>query len=145
MKQVQLFDSTYKFSFIDGINADSIKTRLEQNMNEDEIRKILKEIRKNNVIYLTTNDNDKVQYLIVVEESFQTFALDQKSDKNFTAWTVQNKLAELEIDFDEMLSVFHTNETMKVFSVLQKIYEDKMREFDDFIDSFQRVVKQIRF
>jgi hydroxymethylpyrimidine pyrophosphatase-like HAD family hydrolase len=145
MKEIQLFDSTYKFSFIDGINADSIKTRLEKSMDEQTIRNIIKEIRKNNVIYLTTNDNDKVQYLIVVEHSFQTFALDQKSDKNFTACEVQNKLAELEIDFDEMLSVFHTNETMKVFNILQKIYENKMKEFDDFIDSFQRVVKQIRF
>jgi uncharacterized protein YpuA (DUF1002 family) len=144
MKQVQLFDSTYTFS-IDSINTEPIKKRLEQNMNEDEIRKILKEIRKNNVIYLSTEDKDKIQYLIVVEESFQTFALDAKNDKNFTAWTVQNKLAEIQIDFDEMLGAFHANETMKVFNILQKIYKNKMKEFDDFIDSFQRVVKQIRF
>ena len=144
MKQVQLFDSTYTFS-IDSINTEPIKKRLEQNMNEDEIRKILKEIRKNNVIYLSTEDKDKIQYLIVVEESFQTFALDAKNDKNFTAWTVQNKLAEIQIDFDEMLGAFHTNETMKVFNILQEIYENKMKEFDNFIDSFQRVIKQIRF
>lgn len=145
MKQVQLFNSNYKFNFIDGINADSIKTRLEKSMDEDTIRNIIKEIKENNIIYLSTEDKDKIQYLIVVEESFQTFALDTKNDKNFTAWTVQNKLAELEIDFDEMLGAFHANETMKVFNILQKIYEDKMKEFDDFIDSFQRVVKQIRF
>lgn len=145
MKEIQLFNSNYTFNFADTIEVDSIKKRLQDNMNEDEIRKILKEIRKNNVIYLSTEDKDKVQYLIVVEHSFQVFALDQKNDKNFTACEVQNKLAELEIDFDEMLGVFHTNETMKVFNILQKIYEDKMKEFDDFIDSFQRVVKQIRF